>query len=174
MVEIILPFQHAFREEEVPVGSVIVDNNGVVIATSRNNVETAKDATAHAEINCLRRASSYLQNWRLPNCTIYTTLEPCPMCLSALQAARIKRIVYAAKDYRLGACGSYIDLTDKGTFKHPFHSVEITGGLLEDESSLLLRRFFQVVRRKEIDSIGIPFTNEEFSNNRENDDKTQE
>ena len=113
-----------------------MDNNGVVIATSRNSVEKAMDATAHAEINCLRRASKFLQNWRLPNCTIYTTLEPCPICISALQAARIKRIVYGARDHRLGACGSYIDLSDNGITKHPFHSIQITGGLLEEESSL--------------------------------------
>eukprot|EP01036_Dinobryon_divergens_P022167 gene22167-30404_t len=146
--------QHAFREEEVPVGAIIVDANNTVIAASRNRVEETSDATAHAEIDCIRRASKYLNNWRLHNCTIYSTLEPCPMCMSALQAARVKRVVYGAKDLRLGACGSFVNLVNNSRIddtKHPFHSVQVTGGVLADQSSLLLRRFFQVARRRDIE-----------------------
>lgn len=122
-----------------------------MIATSRNRVESNNDATFHAEIDCIRLASSYLKNWRLSDCTLYSTLEPCPMCMGAIQAARIKRLVYAAKDKRLGACGSFINLIEeRGIGKHPFHSIEVTGGILEDQASLLLRRFFQVARRRDI------------------------
>lgn len=142
--------QHAFREREVPIGAVIVDENDVVLSASRNQVIEFQDATSHAEINCIKQTSQFLKQWRLSNCTLYTTLEPCPMCFGAIQAARIKRVVYGAKDNRLGALGTFVDLRN-----HPFHSVELQGGLLEEESSLLLRRFFQEVRKengKEIDS----------------------
>eukprot|EP01031_Cornospumella_fuschlensis_P036224 gene36224-43940_t len=123
--------QHAYREKEVPVGAVIVDENGVVIAASRNRVEETHDATAHAEVDCMRKAALFKQNWRLLNCTLYTTLEPCPVCLSAAQSFRIKRVVYAAKDLRLGACGSHINLA--GT-RHPFHQLNIEGGVLNESS----------------------------------------
>lgn len=104
--------QHAFREDEVPVGAVIVDENGNVLAASRNRVEAHHDATAHAEIVCMRQAADMQKDWRLLKCTLYSTLEPCPMCLSAMQSFRIDRLVYGAKDTRLGACGSYINLLD--------------------------------------------------------------
>ncbi len=135
--------QTAYREREVPIGAVLVDNNGTVIAASRNQVEAQQDATAHAEVECLRKASKILNNWRLLNCTLYTTLEPCPMCLSAIQHFRVKRLVYGARDIRLGSCGSFVNLA-----KHPFNSVEITGGILEEESKTLLKRFFQGLRKE--------------------------
>ena len=137
--------QHAFREKEVPIGAVIVDSNGIVLATARNQVETKHDVTAHAEIECLRKVTKLRNNWRLPDCTLYSTLEPCPMCLGAIQASRIKRVVYAAPDLRVGACGSWVDLV---TSKHPFHTVELKSGLLQEESSILLKRFFQMRRRE--------------------------
>ena len=138
--------QYAFREKEVPVGAVVVDENGDVISASRNRVEEECDASAHAEINALRKAAKFKNNWRLIGCTLYSTLEPCPMCMSAIQSFRIKRVVYAAKDTRLGACGSYIDLVDN--FKHPFHKIEVKSGLLEEESSSLMKRFFLLRRRE--------------------------
>ena len=139
--------QYAFREKEVPIGAVLVDAQGRVLATARNGVETSKDATAHAEVAVLRKAAQMLGNWRLSNCTLYTTLEPCAMCFGAVQGFRIRRIVYGARDVRLGALGSWIDLSQK---PHPFHTVQITGGVLADESSLLLRRFFQLRRRESL------------------------
>jgi tRNA(adenine34) deaminase len=141
--------QHAFREKEVPIGAVIVDGNGTVLATSRNQVEGKKDVTAHAEIDCLRKASQLRNNWRLHDCVLYSTLEPCPMCLGAIQASRIKRVVYAASDVRVGACGSWVDLVGA---KHPYHELEVRGGLLHEESSILLKRFFQMRRREAKDS----------------------
>lgn len=137
--------QHSFREKEVPIGAIIVDSNGVILATSRNQVEAKTDVTAHAEITCIRRASQLQNNWRLSGCTLYSTLEPCPMCMGAIQASRITKVVYGASDVRMGACGSWVDLVQP---KHPFHTVEVKGGLLNVESSLLLKRFFQM-RRKE-------------------------
>ncbi len=132
--------QHAFREDEVPVGAVIVDDNGNVLAASRNRVEAHHDATAHAEIVCMRQAADMQKDWRLLNCTLYSTLEPCPMCLSAMQSFRIDRLVYGAKDTRLGACGSYVNLLDS---KHPFNTMQVTGGLMAEESASLLKRFFR-------------------------------
>mmetsp|Transcript_22390 Transcript_22390/g.21623 ORF Transcript_22390/g.21623 Transcript_22390/m.21623 type:complete len:267 (-) Transcript_22390:130-930(-) len=137
--------QHSFREREVPIGAIIVDSNGVILATSRNQVEAKNDVTAHAEITCIRRASQLQKNWRLSGCILYSTLEPCPMCMGAIQASRITKVVYGASDLRMGACGSWVDLVQS---KHPFHAVEVKGGLLNDESSLLLKRFFQMRRQE--------------------------
>lgn len=137
--------QHAFREKEVPIGAVLVDEHGVVISAARNRVEALCDATAHAEMECLRAASKIKKNWRLINCTLYTTLEPCAMCASAIQSSRVKKVVYAAPDTRLGAFGSWVDLIKA---QHPFHSIEIERGVCEEESSLLLKRFFQMRRRE--------------------------
>lgn len=132
--------QHAARDVEVPIGAVIVDSNGVVLAASRNRVEATKDATAHAEILVMRQAAEQKGDWRLSDCTLYSTLEPCPMCFAAIQSFRVGRLVYGARDIRLGACGSYVDLA---SHKHPFHSIEISGGLFAEASEGLLKRFFQ-------------------------------
>lgn len=134
--------QHSFREKEVPVGAVIVDDKGLVVATARNRVESLQDCTMHAEMDCIRKASIQIGNWRLMNCTIYSTLEPCPMCMGAIQAARIKRLVYGARDPRIGACGSYVDLGKD----NPFNQVIVRSGLKELESSTLLKRFFRMRR----------------------------
>eukprot|EP01041_Mallomonas_annulata_P004603 gene4603-9142_t len=144
--------QHAFREKEVPIGAVVVDGNGTVLATARNRVEHFKDATAHAEIQCLRAASELRGNWRLSDCTLYTTVEPCAMCMGAIQGFRVRKVVYAAKDHRLGALGSWINMVDA---EHPFHKVEVQGGILEEDSSILLKRFFQMRRREQADPAGL-------------------
>lgn len=137
--------QHAFREKEVPIGAVLVAADGTVISAARNRVEGLKDATAHAEIECLRSAAKLTDNWRLLDCTLYSTLEPCPMCVSALQAFRVKRVVYAAPDKRLGALGSWVDLVGAN---HPYHKLEIERGICEEESAILIKRFFQMRRRE--------------------------
>lgn len=133
--------QAAYRDKEVPVGAVLVDGEGHVLAAAHNRIESLQDASAHAEVECLRKAAKLRQNWRLLDCTLYTTLEPCPMCLSAIQHFRVKRLVYGAPDLRLGACGTYVNLV-----KHPFHSLEVVRGVHEEECALLLRRFFQGLR----------------------------
>jgi len=137
--------QFAFREKEVPIGAVLVDDNGRVLASARNGVEASKDATAHAEVSVLRKGAQLLGDWRLSNCTLYTTLEPCAMCFGAVQGFRIRRLVYGARDVRLGALGSWTDLSAN---PHPFQTVQIRGGVLQDESATLLRRFFQLRRRE--------------------------
>lgn len=139
--------QHAFREKEVPIGAVVVDGEGKVLSASRNRVEALKDASAHAEILALRRAATVQGNWRLLNCTLYTTLEPCAMCMGAAQSFRVKRVVFGAKDHRLGACGSWINLIES---LHPFQTVDIKGGILQDESSNLMKRFFHQRRRENL------------------------
>ncbi len=130
----------AYAMGEVPVGAVIVDSNQKIIAKAHNETESAACISAHAEMLAIERASQSLNAWRLSGCTLYCTLEPCPMCMGAIQLARIERLVYAASDLRLGALGSFIDLTEK---KHPFHTVICERGILNDASAALMRDFFQ-------------------------------
>eukprot|EP00871_Galdieria_phlegrea_P005324 jgi/Galph1/5793/GphlegSOOS_G4455.1 len=139
MREAILLAKEAFMEEEVPVGAVLVNDEGSVVARGRNRVEKTQDPTQHAEMECIRVATRALQNWRLLGCVLYTTLEPCPMCLSALQLARISLIVYGAQSTRLGAIKSWYPLV---TPIHPFHQITCRGGVLEKECSLLMKQFF--------------------------------
>ncbi len=130
------------EEGEVPVGAVLVHNNKI-IAYGRNQVEKLVDATAHAEILCLSSAPSAYGDWRLEDCILYCTLEPCPMCAGAILNSRVKKVVWGAPDLRLGANGSWVDLFEK---KHPFHQVEISGGLLQEEAAYLMQDFFQKLR----------------------------
>ena len=134
--------QLAYRQKEVPIGAVVVETEtGKVLSTARNSVEKHMDGTAHAEMVAIQKAVQVVGNWRLSNCTLYTTLEPCPMCMGAIQSSRIGKVVYGAKDHRLGACGSWIDLVKEN--QHPFHRVEIRGGVCEFECSDILKRFFR-------------------------------
>lgn len=137
----------AFDAEEVPVGAVLVLKDKIV-ARGYNQVEMLKDATAHAEMLCITSGASFFGNWRLTDATLYCTLEPCLMCAGAILASRVKRIVWAAKDIRLGANGSWVNIF---AHKHPLHEVEITGGVLEEESAQLLKDFFQERRKKQKD-----------------------
>ncbi len=133
----------AAESSEVPVGAVIV-SNGEVIAKAHNLCETNRCATAHAEVLAIEDASRKRSSWRLSDCTLYVTLEPCPMCTGAAINARIPRIVFAAKDPRAGACGSLVNLPSYPLEVCP----EITGGILQEESLTLLRNFFEKMRRK--------------------------
>ena len=130
----------AFDEGEVPVGAVLV-KSGEVLARAHNRVEQSGDATAHAELLCLREAMKRLGP-RLTNCTLYVTLEPCAMCAGACVNTKLSRLVYGAFDEAAGCCGSKMDLTD-----HCFlHSVETWGGILEPDCKSLLTDFFQALR----------------------------
>ena len=135
--------RHAAAEGEFPVGAVLVGEDGGVLAGSGNAPIARHDPSAHAEMLVLRAAGAALSNYRLPNTTLYVTLEPCPMCAGALVHARIARLVYALADPRSGACGSVFDLTQSSVLNH---RIEVTGGLLADQSSLLLTEFFSARR----------------------------
>jgi tRNA(adenine34) deaminase len=124
---------------EVPVGAVLVDEGGAVLARAANAPIALHDPTAHAEVIALRAAGQARRNYRLPGCTLYVTLEPCAMCVGALVHARIARVVFAATDPKSGACGSVFDLAASAGMNH---RIDVVGGLLQDESAELLRRFF--------------------------------
>jgi tRNA(adenine34) deaminase len=133
----------AALEGEVPVGAVVV-RNGELISRAHNRCERDRDATAHAEMLAIREASRVLGSWRMEDCTLYVTLEPCPMCTGAVINARIGRVVFAAKDARAGAMGSLVDLTAYPLQSRPACTV----GVLQDEALSLLRAFFEDLRQK--------------------------
>ena len=128
---------------EVPIGAVIVQD-GRIIARGHNLRETAKHAAAHAELVAIDAACRSLGGWRLPRCTLYVTLEPCPMCAGAIINARIDRVVFGAYDPKAGSCGSVVDL-----FAYPYnHHPACTGGVLEEECAAVLSGFFRALRRQ--------------------------
>jgi tRNA(adenine34) deaminase len=129
----------ARSQGEVPVGAVLVDERGVLIAEAGNRPIAERDPTAHAEIVALRAAGRALSNYRLPGTTLYVTLEPCPMCAGAIIHARVARVVYAAADPRVGAAGSVFDILGDPRLNH---RVEVSGGLLAPQSAELLKAFF--------------------------------
>ena len=131
---------------EVPVGGVIVDPKGAVLARAANAPIARHDPAAHAEILALRAAGRALGNYRLPGCVLYVTLEPCAMCVGALVHARIARIVYGAPDPKTGACGSVFDLAANSKMNH---RIEVTGGVLAEECGALLKRFFAARRGRD-------------------------
>lgn len=134
----------ALEAGEVPVGAVVVCD-GAVVASAANTRETAADPLGHAELTALKAASARLGRWRLTGCTLYVTLEPCPMCASAAVQARVDRIVFGALDPKLGACGSVWSLAQAPEWNH---HPEIIGGVCEAEASALLRGFFSGRRRQ--------------------------
>jgi tRNA(adenine34) deaminase len=133
----------SFARDEVPVGCVIV-HDGLVIGRGHNQVEALQDATAHAEILAIGAASNALGSWRLHECTLYVTLEPCSMCAGAIVLARLGRLVYGASDPKAGGCGSVTDVTGESRLNH---RVPITRGVLADECGELLKEFFRKKRK---------------------------
>ena len=129
----------AGKQGEVPVGAVLVAEDGTLLAESGNMSIATNDPTGHAEICVLRAAGRNLGNYRLPGSTLYVTLEPCPMCAGALVHARIARIVFGAVDPRAGACGSVFDLVRSAQLNH---QIEVAQGMLAEESEKLLKDFF--------------------------------
>ena len=145
MKEALKEAKKAYLKEEVPVGCIIVYNNEI-IARAHNTRHKNKSALDHAEILAIKKANKKLNAWMLDNATLYVTLEPCAMCAGAIIQSRIKRVVYAASEPKFGSFGSIIDLSDS-IYKFN-HKVEITKGILENESSLLLKTFFKELRIK--------------------------
>jgi tRNA(adenine34) deaminase len=135
--------QESLRRDEVPVGCVVV-HDGLVIGRGHNQVEALQDATAHAEVLAIGAASNALGSWRLSDCTLYVTLEPCSMCAGAIVLARLARLVYGATDPKAGACGSVLDVVGERRLNH---RVAVTHGVLSGECGELLREFFRRKRK---------------------------
>ena len=128
----------AAAADEVPIGAVIV-RNGEVIARAWNQVEMLKDATAHAEMLAITQAEAAVGDWRLNECDLYVTKEPCPMCAGAIVLARLRRVVFGCSDSKGGAAGGWINLLQSDVLNH---RCEVTSGVLGEESAALLRQFF--------------------------------
>lgn len=133
----------ALSGTDVPVGALIIDAEGKVLAKAHNNREVTHDPTGHAEIIAIREATAALGDWRLTGCTLVVTLEPCVMCAGAIVSARIPKVVFGAWDERVGASGSLYDLLRDGRLGNP---VEVIAGVLEDQAAAQLREFFQAKR----------------------------
>jgi len=134
--------EEALEHDEVPVGAVVVFEDKI-IGRGYNQVEKLKDATAHAEMIAITAAENHLGDWRLTDCDIYITVEPCLMCTGAILSSRIKRIYFSAFDPKFGACGSVYNVAQEGKVNH---KVEVFSGILEQESILLLQEFFKKKR----------------------------
>ncbi len=137
----------AAKRNEVPIGAVVV-RDGMIIAAATNRTVRDQDPTAHAELLAIREASSRLDRWRLDDCTLYVTLEPCAMCAGAIVLSRLKRVVFAAWDEKAGMAGSVDDL-----LRHPRlnHRPEVRAGVLAEESAQLLGDFFRIQRDLSVD-----------------------
>ncbi len=142
MKEALKQAQKAYEKMEVPVGAVIV-KDGKIIARAYNQKEYKNDTTNHAEILAIKKASKKLNSWRLLDCDMYVTLEPCSMCAGALIQSRIRKVYIGASDEKTGACGSVLNLLGDYKFNH---TVEIEKGILENECEALLKAFFKDLR----------------------------
>ena len=134
--------REAYDHGEVPVGAVVVGPDGEVLGRGRNRRQERGDATAHAEIEAIRQACAVLGDWRLEGCTLYVTLEPCPMCAGAIINARIPTLVFGAREALSGSCGSVIDLF----YERYGHRPQVWAGVLEADCAALLRDFFRAKR----------------------------
>ena len=132
---------------DVPVGAVVVDSNGEIIGRGRNQREQLRDPTAHAEVQALREAAQLIGTWRLDECSLIVTLEPCTMCAGAALNARISRIVFGADEPRTGAVGSLFDVVRD---RRLLHTAEVVPGVMADESAILLKDFFATRRDTEV------------------------
>ena len=152
MREALAEAEKAARRGEVPVGCVIVSSDGRIIGRGNNGCEGEKDPTAHAEMIAIRDAARSLGDWRLTDCSLYVTLEPCPMCAGGILNARISRLYFGAREPESGSCGSIINL-----FMEPYgFSPAIQGGILEKECAFLMRDFFARRRSGQISDIVYP------------------
>ncbi|ADG69431.1 CMP/dCMP deaminase zinc-binding protein [Planctopirus limnophila DSM 3776] len=136
--------QQAFAEEEVPIGAVIVKDDQI-IGAAWNQREQLKDPTAHAEIVAITQAAEVIGDWRLEDCTLYVTLEPCPMCAGAIVQARIPRVVYGITDPKAGACHTLYQITDDARLNH---RCAVLGGVLAQECKEILQEFFRLQRSR--------------------------
>lgn len=143
MEEALKEAQKAYKKLEVPVGAVII-KNGEIIAKAHNLRETKESAIAHAEILAIEKANKKLNSWRLMDCDMYVTLEPCAMCMGAIISSRINNLYIGALDPKTGACGSFVDFS-----QYKFnHTVNISKGILRDKCEYILKDFFKQLRKK--------------------------
>ncbi len=142
MKEALKEAEKAYEINEVPIGAVVV-RSGVIVGRGHNSRETDKDPTAHAEMTAIREASANLGGWRLHQCDIYVTVEPCPMCAGAVMLSRIKNLYIGTRDSKGGACGSVINIPQNESFNH---TVSIEYGILEEECREILQKFFIKLR----------------------------
>lgn len=144
MIEAMNMAKVAFENDEVPVGAIVV-SNGKIIGRGYNQVISKNSVSSHAEINAINQASQFIKNYRLKNCDIYVTLEPCHMCAKAIVDARLKHLYYGAKEPKTGAIESIDKFLDREDINH---NVVFNGGHMQDESSELLKKFFKSKRAK--------------------------
>ncbi|MDO5557118.1 MAG: tRNA adenosine(34) deaminase TadA [Clostridia bacterium] len=144
MIEALKEAEKSYQKGEVPVGVVIV-KEGKIIARAHNLKELKKDTTKHAEMLAIQKASRKLKAWRLMDCDMYVTLEPCSMCAGALIQSRIRKVYIGTMDYKTGACGSVLNLLNDYKFNH---IVEIESGVLQEKCEAILKKFFKELRSK--------------------------
>ena len=137
--------EKAFEQDEVPIGAVVVQN-GQIIGRGYNQCESLIDPTAHAEIIAITSASNTIKDWRLKDCRLYVTKEPCPMCAGALINARINMVIFGMYDEKEGCCGSLYQLCRDNRFKH---QLTVKGGIMEDACTLMIQEFFKKQREKD-------------------------
>ena len=135
----------AFEQDEVPIGAVVVQN-GQIIGRGYNQCESLIDPTAHAEIIAITSAANTIKDWRLKDCQLYVTKEPCPMCAGALVNARINMVIFGMYDEKEGCCGSLYQLCRDNRFKH---QLTVKGGIMEDACTLIIQEFFKKQREKD-------------------------
>ncbi len=163
-----LAFEQAKKAQakgEVPIGAVLVDPAGQVIGEGYNRRELDQDATQHAEMMAIRQGCTKLNTWRLIDCSLFITLEPCPMCAGAIINSRIKNVYFAALDPKAGAAGSVVDLFAVTKFNHHPHVVR---GLYRQEASQMLKNFFKEIRQKQKLDKQAAFSAAEIGKNSEN------
>lgn len=144
MKQALIEARKAYEKEEIPVGAIIVRDNKI-IARAHNIKEEKNDTTKHAEIIAIQKASKKIDSWRLNDCEMYVTLEPCAMCAGALIQSRIKKVYIGTMDLKTGACGSVLNLLEDYTFNH---KVEIEKGIMQQECEKILKDFFKMLRSK--------------------------
>lgn len=145
MREALAEAEKAYASGEVPIGAVLVGADGAIISRAHNLRETGHDATAHAELMAIQAACASLGRWRLTGCTLYVTIEPCPMCAGAIVMSRVDRVVYGALDAKAGACESVFNIPGNPALNH---SPQMTAGVLELECAGIMKRFFAERRAK--------------------------
>jgi tRNA(adenine34) deaminase len=143
MAEALKEARQALEEDEVPVGCVVVHNN-IIIARAHNQIERLKDPTAHAEMIALTSAANYLDTKWLNGVSLYVTIEPCSMCAGAMVLARIKNLIFGAKDPKTGACGSIVNIVNH---KKLNHHIKVKKGILKEECAVILKQFFRNKRK---------------------------